>query len=50
MVERGRGTVINIASTASFQPLPDNATYAATKAFVLASGRGDPRGADGAPA
>src|SRR5215211_2932018 len=26
MVERGRGAVINIASTASFQPLPENAT------------------------
>jgi short-subunit dehydrogenase len=24
-----------VASTAAFQPLPDNATYAATKAFVL---------------
>lgn len=35
MVERGRGTVINIASTASFQPIPGSATYAATKAFVL---------------
>ena len=35
MVERGRGAVINIASTAAFQPIPGNATYAATKAFVL---------------
>jgi short-subunit dehydrogenase len=35
MVERGRGAVINIASTAAFQPLPGAATYAATKAFVL---------------
>ena len=35
MVERGRGAVINVASTAAFQPMPDNATYAATKAFVL---------------
>ena len=35
MVERGRGAVINIASVASFQPLPGSATYAATKAFVL---------------
>ena len=35
MVERGRGTVINIASTAAFQPLPKSATYAASKAFVL---------------
>jgi short-subunit dehydrogenase len=35
MVERGRGTVIQLASTAGFQPLPRNATYSATKAFVL---------------
>ena len=35
MVERGRGAVINIASTSAFQPLPGSATYAATKAFVL---------------
>jgi short-subunit dehydrogenase len=35
MAQRGRGAVINVASTASFQPLPGNATYAATKAFVL---------------
>ena len=34
---RGRrtGTIINIASTASFQPVPHMAVYAATKAFVL---------------
>jgi short-subunit dehydrogenase len=35
MAERGRGAVINIASTAAFQPIPGTATYAATKAFVL---------------
>lgn len=35
MVSRGGGAVINIASMAAFQPLPRNATYAATKAFVL---------------
>jgi len=35
MVERGRGAIINIASTAAFQPIPGTATYAATKAFVL---------------
>jgi uncharacterized protein len=35
MAERGRGAVINVASTAAFQPLPGSATYAATKAFVL---------------
>ena len=35
MVARGRGAVINVASTAAFQPIPGTATYAATKAFVL---------------
>jgi len=35
MAERGRGAVINVASTAAFQPLPGTATYGATKAFVL---------------
>jgi short-subunit dehydrogenase len=35
MVERGRGALLNTASTAAFQPLPGNATYAASKAFVL---------------
>ena len=35
MVPRRRGGIINVASTAAFQPLPYNATYAATKAFVL---------------
>jgi short-subunit dehydrogenase len=35
MVERRRGTIINVASTAAFQPIPYMATYAATKAFVL---------------
>ncbi len=35
MLEKGEGGVINLASTASFQPLPYMAVYAATKAFVL---------------
>jgi short-subunit dehydrogenase len=35
MVRRGRGAVLNVASTAAFQPLPGQACYAATKAFVL---------------
>jgi short-subunit dehydrogenase len=35
MVERGRGAIINIASTAAFQPLPGQAAYAGAKAFVL---------------
>ncbi len=34
MRERKSGTIINVASTASFQPIPFMATYAATKAFV----------------
>ena len=34
MLERG-GCVVNIASTAAFQPTPYLATYGATKAFVL---------------
>jgi short-subunit dehydrogenase len=32
---RGRGGVINVASTAAFQPVPYMAVYGATKAFVL---------------
>ena len=35
MRERRQGTIINVASTAGFQPVPFMATYAATKAFVL---------------
>jgi short-subunit dehydrogenase len=35
MVARGHGTIINVASTAAFQPVPYMATYAATKSFVL---------------
>lgn len=35
MRDRKRGTIINVASTASFQAVPYMATYAATKAFVL---------------
>jgi short-subunit dehydrogenase len=35
MAKRGTGGIINLASNASFQPLPHMATYAATKAFVL---------------
>ena len=35
MVERGRGAVLNVASTAAMQPLPGQAGYAAGKAFVL---------------
>jgi len=35
MVQRKRGTVINVGSTGAFQPVPYMSTYAATKAFVL---------------
>jgi short-subunit dehydrogenase len=35
MVQRGSGRVLNVASIASFQPVPTLATYAATKAYVL---------------
>jgi short-subunit dehydrogenase len=35
LIARGRGGIINIASTAAFLPGPGMATYYATKAFVL---------------
>ena len=35
MLERGHGTIINIASTAAYQPVPNMSVYAATKAYVL---------------
>ena len=35
MVERGSGAVLNVGSTAAFQPLPGQAAYGAAKAFVL---------------
>jgi short-subunit dehydrogenase len=35
MVERRSGAVLNVASTAAFQPLPGQAAYGAAKAFVL---------------
>lgn len=34
MLKRGQGAVINVSSLAGLAPLPFNATYAATKAFV----------------
>ncbi len=39
MVTRHRGAVLNTASTAAFQPLPGQACYGASKAFVLSYGR-----------
>jgi short-subunit dehydrogenase len=35
MVARRRGIIINVASTAAFQPVPYMATYGASKSFVL---------------
>jgi short-subunit dehydrogenase len=35
MTKAGRGVVLNVASTAAFQPTPGMAVYGATKAFVL---------------
>ena len=35
MIKSGSGNIVNIASTASFQAVPNFATYAATKAYVL---------------
>jgi hypothetical protein len=35
MVARGHGRLLNLASIAAFQPVPDMAVYAATKSFVL---------------
>ena len=39
MVTRRRGAVLNTASTAAFQPLPGQAGYGASKAFVLSYSR-----------
>jgi hypothetical protein len=35
MAQKGDGKILNIASTAAFQPIPKFAVYAASKAFVL---------------
>ena len=35
MVERGRGGIINVASSAGMQPIPYESVYAASKAFVI---------------
>jgi uncharacterized protein len=39
MVSRHQGAILNTASTAAFQPLPGQAVYGASKAFVLSYGR-----------
>jgi short-subunit dehydrogenase len=38
MVKRGRGWIMQIASTGAYQPSPTYAAYAATKAYVLSYG------------
>jgi short-subunit dehydrogenase len=35
MTQRARGAVLNVASLIAFQPVPYQATYGASKAFVL---------------
>ncbi|WP_305787799.1 SDR family NAD(P)-dependent oxidoreductase [Symbioplanes lichenis] len=35
MVANGSGAIVNVASTAAFQPMPYQAAYSASKAFVL---------------
>jgi uncharacterized protein len=39
MLARGRGGVLNVASVEGFMPVPYQATYAATKVFVLSFNR-----------
>lgn len=40
MIERGGGAIINVSSTASFQPMAYTSVYAATKAFVTSFSMG----------
>ena len=35
MIKQGAGRILNVASVASFQPVPSMSAYAATKAYVL---------------
>lgn len=35
MASRGSGAILNVASSAGYQPLPNQATYGGTKAFML---------------
>lgn len=39
MTERGAGAIVNVASTAAYQPVPHMAVYGATKSFVLSFSR-----------
>ncbi|MHA7238327.1 SDR family NAD(P)-dependent oxidoreductase [Arthrobacter sp. TMS1-12-1] len=34
LLDEGRGALVNVASTAGFQPIPSMAVYGATKAYV----------------
>lgn len=40
MLDRGRGSVINVASLAGFMPMPRVVTYAATKSYLIAFSQG----------
>jgi short-subunit dehydrogenase len=40
MVERGRGAILVVASSAAMQPIPGQAVYAASKAFALSFAEG----------
>lgn len=40
MIEKRRGAIINVSSTASFQPVPYTTVYSATKAFVTSFSMG----------
>ncbi|MGH9356328.1 MAG: SDR family NAD(P)-dependent oxidoreductase [Terriglobia bacterium] len=40
MIERKEGAIVNVSSTASFQPLPYTTLYAASKAFVTSFSMG----------
>ena len=40
MKQRGAGSIINVASTGAYQPVPYMSTYAATKAYVLSFSEG----------
>jgi short-subunit dehydrogenase len=40
MIERGRGGILNVSSSAGFLPMPNFAVYAATKAYVTSFSQG----------
>ena len=48
MIERKSGAILNVASTAAFQPGPNMAVYFATKAFVLSLSEALARGVEAA--